>query len=310
MANRFVAQGLCTIAPTIQDAILYANVYIQGLAFPDAVQQTFEVWRTTLGIRKPKPARIQQLVAECRALHSIDVHMAGWINDVVKYGDSSTSSATIWINPMLVAAAEFLHSNELRDVIRVKLLHEFWHHLTPLYVSLCQELGSNVDATPTRVGTKRCDAAGNATLGDNGYAWEEYAIGGRLFLKNASTQWHVAGPLELEIFMGGVRGTVGVDNQWTTTGNNTQVGSLLIPLAYRIPTIVPHAVAPPVATRQSPRKHTTGVKQRDKKRKGAEADAGDEKVKEEIEERAPLLAVGARRPDHPDDAPDPIGHKS
>lgn len=72
--------------------------------------------------------------------------------------------------------------------------------------------------------------------------------------------------------------------------------------------MLPHAAAPPVATRQSPRMHTTGVKQLGKKRKGDEA--GDEKVQEETEERAPRLAAGDRRPDHPDDAPDAPGHKS
>jgi len=298
MSTRFSPLGLSQCAPSMIDAVAYANAYVDGPIFETAVLETFKLWMAALSVGTPPSAnRMTKLIDDARRLHNIQVRLADWDTSSIKYADSLPG--TIWINPHLVAAAEEMKApSVLTQLVRIKFLHEFWHQLTPLYVDLCKELAlTGVNATPERVGSKKFNASKQPTMGDNGYAWEEFAMGGRLYTESPSTRWAHANTLALEIWMGDRLVRVVLDAQWTTEGKNTQVGGLFVPQNWR------HAkTGQPAASKVGPQKRKPAYAN------GQEGSEPEEPLEESEEEAQYVYSYEAE--EHPDSVSDVDGHKS
>lgn len=141
---RFVPHGLAVSSAVMQDAVAWGTCYIDNTSLMlHDVQQSFKLWKEALNIKvDPSLAQIQQIVSAAQAMQ-IEVRLAGWVG-VDLFANSAPDM--IWINPILVAAAEELKSPELKDLIRVKFLHEFWHQLTPEFGRLCEALDPAIQA--------------------------------------------------------------------------------------------------------------------------------------------------------------------
>jgi len=227
----FQALGLVALSPIMMDALRWAKTYIENTPlFSFAVAQTFKMWEEALELKaSPSAMDLATLVGKCQGL-TIQVRFADWTG-ANKYGDSLIG--TIWISPVLVAAAEETKSAKLVDLIRSKMMHEYWHQLTPYFSELCALL----DATkPSPTGTPLLVGMKAYNLGDNGYAWEEAILGGRLFVKGSPGTWTTPAPLILHIRAGDTDQFTKheVDsNRWTTTG-----GESGLPAALKIKTFV------------------------------------------------------------------------
>jgi hypothetical protein len=310
----FNALGLVRKSDTMTDAIKYATDYVDNTGtFTADLCKAFDLWRDAYKItQKPTEKQTTILCQKAQAL-VIRVRFADWIG-ANKYGDALPG--IIWINPVLVAAAEetdfVVLMARLTDLIRVKLIHEFYHQLTPLFAQLCRDLGatgpslrSGAEKTPVQVG-KKADQ-----MGDNGYAFEESVLGGRLFVKSSNRSWTRDVPLVLETRVDRTDNFVRFDidsTKWTTEGKH-----LGPPDALRVP---PEALIAQVKRGRTPatptrapstrRKSSLGLEERgDREEEEADFDIDDECIN-----YVDTFSYANLPSWHPDAQPDEEGHKS
>lgn len=283
MATRFVPLGLCTTANSLQDAFTFANNFIANKrAFSEALTKSFRLWMNELTLREPKKGEWNKFFNDCDAkIHGVFVRMADF-GPANKYAITDETVNTIWMNPLVVTAQEEVKLQVLTDLIRVKFLREIWHLLTPCFITFAMTLGYKkaLNQTPRRVGLK----AGG--VGDNGYAFEEVTLGGRLFLRQGTKLFTQANALDLEKWFDTTLVLTHVGPGWNT--NNKDIGNLK---AFLAPSVLPPA------------------KQDPKKRKRPRENQDSE---QELESTAQTLNPRELWPGHPDLDVDPLppGRKS